>query len=131
MQKLHGFIMLHRSILDWEWYEDTNVRSVFIHLLLTASFKDTKWKGEEVKAGQTICGRRELAQVLGLTERQVRTALDKLQQTGEIKVQATNKYSLVTIVKWALYQAHEPDDCPPGDRLATGWRPATDHIVIM
>ena len=39
----------------------------------------------------------------------VRTALGKLVSTGEIVIKATNRYSLVTIVKWAIYQ-HDADD---------------------
>ncbi len=105
MKNLHGFIMLHRKILDWRWYGDLPVRNVFIHLLLTASFKDTQWEERTLKAGQVICGRKELAAQLGLSEQQVRTALAKLQKTGEITIEATNRYSVVTLVNWALYQA--------------------------
>ena len=33
-----GFILLHRSILRWEWYGDLNTARLFIHLLLTVNY---------------------------------------------------------------------------------------------
>lgn len=40
-----GWICLHRKILKWEWYQDTNTFRVFIHLLLNANWEDTKYMG--------------------------------------------------------------------------------------
>ncbi len=105
MYALQGFIMLHRKILDWEWYADANVRSVFIHLLLLASFKQSKWQGQDIAPGQVITSYARIAEKLGLGVWQVRVALRKLQTTGEISVKATNRNTVVTIENWALYQA--------------------------
>ena len=44
-----GFIKLHRKIIDWEWYDDINTKTLFIHILLMANFEDKKWHGETVK----------------------------------------------------------------------------------
>ena len=123
MTNLHGFIMLHRKILDWEWYSDTSVRSVFIHLLLTASFKNKNWHGQEIMPGQVITSYAHLADALSLGVRQIRTALDKLKKTGEICVKTTSQYSVITLVNWALYQT--------GEEKATSDRQAIDNIVIM
>lgn len=105
MQRLQGFIMLHRRFLEWEWYTDPVMARVFIHLLLNASFKPARWQGLSLKPGQVITGRKALAEALKLSERQVRTALSKLMRTGEITVMTTNRFSVVTIVNWAAYQA--------------------------
>ncbi len=107
MTSLHGFIMLHRKILDWEWFSDRNVRDVFIVLLLLASFKPTRWQGVEIAPGQAVISYEKLAARVGISVMQVRTALKKLEQTGEITVKTTNKFSLVTIEKWAFYQSGE------------------------
>ena len=40
-----GYIKLHRKLLEWEWYSDTNVKIVFLHCLLMANHDDTKWRG--------------------------------------------------------------------------------------
>lgn len=46
---MSGWIKLHRKLLDWEWYSDTNCRLLFIHCLLKANFEDTKWRGVDIK----------------------------------------------------------------------------------
>ena len=40
-----GYIYLHRSLLDWEWYQDINTKTVFLHLLLTVNYQPKKWQG--------------------------------------------------------------------------------------
>jgi hypothetical protein len=39
---MSGWIKIHRSILEWEWYEDTNTFRLFMHLILKANHKDRK-----------------------------------------------------------------------------------------
>ena len=40
-----GYIKLYRSLLSWEWYDDINTKTVFLHLLLTVSIEESKWHG--------------------------------------------------------------------------------------
>jgi len=100
----NGFIKLHRTLLDWEWYQDTNVKTVFLHLLLRANHKAQKWQGIVVGKGQLIAGRITLAEELGISEQNIRTALSKLKSTNELTIKSTNRFSLITIVNWDVYQ---------------------------
>ena len=49
-----GFILLHRSILRWEWYGDLNTARLFIHLLLTVNYEPQRWQGIAVERGQRV-----------------------------------------------------------------------------
>ena len=91
----------------WGWYQDSVVKDLFLHFLLTASFKDFVWMGQKMKAGQLITGRKKLAEDLGFTEQQIRTAIEKLKSTGEITTKTTNKYTVITVVNWANFQSDE------------------------
>ena len=102
---MEGWISLYKKFVNWEWYQDSNVKSVFIHLLLLASYEDKKWQGRVVKRGQVIISSGNLASDLKLTRQQVRTALKKLQSTDEISVESTNKYLVITIEKYSDYQS--------------------------
>ena len=104
MKSLSGFICLHRKMLDWEWHSDPKTLTVFIHLLLLANWTDTQWRGKPLKRGQLITSRNSLAEMTGLSERQVRTALRHLNETGEVTINATNSYTLVTIENYSVYQ---------------------------
>ena len=105
MNSLSGFIKLHRKLVAWGWYQDYVVKGVFLHLLLTANFKPTPWKGRVLEEGQVVVGAQKLADELGFSRQQVRTALDKLKSTNEITIEATNRYSVITIVNWREYQS--------------------------
>ncbi len=100
-----GFVKLHRKLLSWEWYTDINVKTLFIHLLLTVNFEDARWRGIEVKRGSRIASTPKLAEETGLTEKQVRTALDKLIRTGEVARSTTSKYSLISVKRYDEYQS--------------------------
>lgn len=101
---MEGFIVLHRKILAWEWFNDSNMVHIFLFLLLSANHKDNKWRGINVKRGQLITGRLKIKAKTGISEQSIRTALTNLQNTGEITIKVTNKFSLITIVKYDDYQ---------------------------
>ena len=109
---MKGFIKLHRRIIDWWWYKDNNVKCVFLHLLLNASFKDFEWQGEKFSAGQLITTRKKLADELGLSENIIRSSLERLLKTGEIHLKTTRKFTVINIVKWRVYQGLEQDGSP-------------------
>ena len=104
MQKLNGFIKVHRQMVQWGWYKDSVVKDLFLHLLLTASFRETEWMGRTIKAGQVVTSYASLADELGFSVKQIRTALKKLKKTGEVASEGTNKYTVITIVNWGKYQ---------------------------
>lgn len=103
---MEGWIKLHRKILDWEWYNDINVKVLFLHLLLTANYEDKKWQGITIKRGQKVTSIGHLAEETGLTIRQVRTALQKLEKTKNLTSKTTNKFTLVTIENYGFYQSY-------------------------
>jgi CRP-like cAMP-binding protein len=102
-----GWVKSHRQMLAWEWYTDVPVKVLFLHLLLTANYEPKRWKGVDIGRGQLITGRKELASGSGLTEQQVRTALGKLEKTGEITIKSTSKFSIITVCNYCKYQEQE------------------------
>lgn len=129
METMSGFIKLHRKILDWEWYGDPYTKLVFLHLLLTANYKETKYRGVTIEPGQTVIGRKALADTLGISERNVRTALNHLKSTNEIAIRTTNKFSVVTVVNWELYQCQLGEVTNKVTNKLTSDRPTSDQQV--
>jgi hypothetical protein len=100
----NGHIRLHRKFRNWEWYTDINVKTLFIELLFQANWKDDNYKGVVIKRGSLTTGRKKLADATGLSQQEIRTALDKLKSTNEITSQATNRYTVITVVNYNKYQ---------------------------
>lgn len=107
--KEKGFISLFRSIKNWEWYDDVKVKVLFIDLLLTCNWKQKNWKGKVVNRGETITSINNLALSSGLTVKEVRTALKKLEITNEITTERANGFTKITINNFNTYQNTEED----------------------
>jgi hypothetical protein len=119
---MDSWIKLHRSLLDWEWYDDTNTFRVFVHLLLKANYKDRTYRGESLKPGTVLTGRELLANELGLSVRQIRTALNKLKSTNEVTIKSSTKGSKIQIVNYERYQvttSKSTNERPTNDQQAT------------
>ena len=104
-----SWIKIYRRFLDWEWYSKSEMVHLFLHLLLKANVEDRRWCGIVIKRGQLITGRGKLIEETGISERTIRTCLQKLQETGEITVEASNRFSLITICNYDSYQERETE----------------------
>lgn len=126
---MEGYIKLHRKIADWEWYNDPNTFRLFMHLLLNANYEAKKWQGLDIQPGQLLTGRIKLAHELKLSEQEIRTSISKLKSTNEITTSSTNKFSIVTLNRWADYQDRNPPKQPtkqPGTHQTSNQQSTTD-----
>lgn len=99
-----NYIKVNRSILDWEWYRNTNTKVLFIHMLLKANWKEGKFEGTTVPRGSFVSSYPRLCEECSLTINELRTALKHLVKTGEITVSSQSKYSVFTVNNYNLYQ---------------------------
>lgn len=106
----NGYIKLHRSITGWEWYDDTNAKVVFLHLLLTVNPFDQNWHGKQIRRGQRAITLTDLAEELHISIDQLRTALNKLERTTEITRSKIGKIGLITVVNYDKYQSEAHDN---------------------
>lgn len=105
MEDNKGFVKLYRSMLTWEWYDDINVKILFLHLILTANYEDKKWRGKVIKRGQRVVSVKKLSEELGITVRQVRTAIDKLVMTNDLTNSKFAECNVLTLVNYDKYQS--------------------------
>jgi len=124
---MEPWIKLYRKFREWEWYNDPVVKAVFIELLLTANWKPTKWKGIDLDVGETIIGRKELAEAVGVSEQNVRTALKKLEKANTIVKKSTNKYTVVKVLNYCNYQGFDNESQPTTNQQLTNNQPTTNQ----
>lgn len=101
----NGFIKLYRQIQDWEWYTDSATVHFFIHCLFCANWKPKNWQGQEIKRGQFVSSYANLSAQTGLSVKQIRTRIDRLVNTGELEVETTNRFTIITVCKYNTYQS--------------------------
>lgn len=100
-----GYIKLHRSFLDWEWYSDNNTKALFLHLLLNAAYSVIMWRGIELQPGQYAASVREVAWDLNLTEKEVRVAISHLLKSNNVAIEGRAKYTLFSVQNWEKWQS--------------------------
>lgn len=127
----NGWLKLFYRFKEWEWYSDTNMVRLFIHLLLSANYRPLKWRGIEIPRGSLVTSRAALASETTLSEQEVRTCLKRLISTNEITSKATNKYTIITICKFDIYQAEQIEQSEAinqqDNQQATSTQPTNNH----
>ena len=123
------YIKLFRKILKWGWYGDTNTFRVFMHILLNAQYRPSEYHGVTIGAGECVFGRKKWAEVLGLSEQQVRTAISHLQSTNEITIKSTNKFSVIHVEKWEFWQMEEGKSTNESTNNSTRNQPTSNQQV--
>ena len=99
-----GWLKLFRCFTEWEWYSDTNTVRLFLHLLLRVNYRERRWKGIIIPRGSMVTSLAALAAETTLSVQNVRTCLAHLKSTGEIRVETTPCYTLITVNNYARYQ---------------------------
>ena len=115
---MNGFIKIHRSLLEWEWWDDKNTFRLFMTILLLANWKDKRWHGKVIPRGSFWTSLESLSKKSGLTLKQTRTSLNKLIATGEVASKGANDGRLITVVKYDFYQS---DDGKRASEWANEW----------
>lgn len=91
---MNGWIKIHRTMLQWEHFNEPSVVTVFLALLLNAD-----------KDGKTDISLGGLSSATGLTKNTIRCALTKLVESGEItRSFIKGQMTTTTITNWKEYQ---------------------------
>jgi len=137
---MKGYIKLHRKLLENEWHDDPITMAVWVYCLLRANYETSRWHGEIIQPGQFITSYAQMAKDVGVSVRQLRTALDHLKATRQVTRSATKtatrSATLITIENWAEYQSageratrsatRSATSEATSDRQATDKQPTTD-----
>ena len=111
---MNGWIKIHRTMLQWEHFNEPSVVTVFLALLLNAD-----------KDGQTEISLGGLSSATGLTKNTIRGALTKLVESGEIMRHfIQGQRTITTITNWKEYQGGQKmihtvskNDTPVGQKM--------------
>jgi hypothetical protein len=77
--------------------------------------------------GQFVFGRKKASEDTGLTEQQIRTALDSLRKKQNLTIKTTNKFSVISIVNWETYQGNDLENNQQINQPVTSKQPASNH----
>ena len=124
-----GFIKLYRKSLDAGWIRNHKLWALWTWCLLKASHKDhdvvVGLQTVHLTPGQFIFGLKKASQETGLTLRETRTRIESLIKAGNLTIKTTNKFSVVSIVNWNLYQSADSENDTQADKQGASKRQHT------
>jgi len=78
--------------------------------LISVNYEEKKWKGITIPPGSMITSFDKLANDLGLTPKQIRGAMQKLENSGETARERARGGQLVSLVKWDKLQGGDDEE---------------------
>lgn len=111
-----GYIKLWRRALDNGWLANHELWSFWCYCLLKASHKKIiikiGFQDIPLNPGQFIFGRNAAMRDLKMSEWKVRACLRYLRVCGNLTIKTTNKFSIITVLNWPIYQGDDSDEPP-------------------
>lgn len=105
---MDGFIMFPRRIAGSPIMQKPILLQCFIMILFRTRFKEGTifFNGHSVdlKIGQCVFSRNEFADALHLSPSRTYRAVKKLEELGEIELQSSSQYSIITVRNFGEYQ---------------------------
>ncbi|MBR6656561.1 MAG: hypothetical protein IKL18_00090 [Oscillospiraceae bacterium] len=114
------FVKISRSLPNWEWYKDANTMRVFIHLLIKANYNEGNFKGVLIKRGEVVTSYKSIADELGITEKNARTAINHLKQTGSVASTKYSKFQVIKLNNYDKFQSSRQADWQASGRQTAG-----------
>ena len=112
-----GWIKLHRKILDNPIFLKPDLYQLFSYCLLRANHSEKKiiWNSKEeiLEKGCFITGRKVIAGATGQSESAVYRKLKVLEKLNMITLKSNNKYSVVKVLNYSVYQGEENESEQP------------------
>ena len=99
-------------------FKDAHLWHLWSWCLLEANHKESVWEPAQCGRGNTIVhlnpgqfvfGRKRAARELGMAESSVGRRMNALKAAGQVDIQVSSHFSIVTICNWELYQPYPCD----------------------
>ena len=99
-----GYIKTFRQLKQWQHYQEPTVVLVWIDILLSVNTKDAWWHGRKIRRGELFTSIETIHQSTGLDPKTIRKALETLEESGEIKREATNAGTKIVVNHFNKFQ---------------------------
>ena len=123
---MQGWVTLHRKLIKWEWYQDSKMVHLFIHLLLIANHEPKNWRGVNINRGQVVTGLKSLNADTGISTQTLRTCLSRLEKAGNLTSKSTNRFRIITLCNYDTYQTKKETTNKPTNKQLTNNQQATN-----
>ena len=108
-----GYIRTWRKVLDSGWLKNHKLWAFWSYCLLKASYREydaiVGLQVVHLLPGQFVFGLKKATLETGLSIQEIRTIIAFLIKAGNLTIKSTNKFSIITIMNWGMYQSDDSD----------------------
>ena len=131
-----GWFPVFRKIFESDVWDNEAAFRLWVFILGNVAHNESKvgaaYQCVTLQPGQMLTGRKKLAEKCGLTEMKVRSALKYLKITNRIRIETTNRFSVITVINWRTYRdvqlQNNQRNIPDDNQQITNKQPADNHI---
>ena len=103
-----GYVKLWRKSIENGWLQNSKLWAFWCYCLIKASHKEITMtvglQRIQLKPGQFVFGRTKASKDLKINESSIYRLVKFLENSGNIEVKSNNKFSIITIINWGIYQ---------------------------
>ncbi|MBU5312313.1 hypothetical protein KQI38_09755 [Tissierella carlieri] len=130
---MSGWIKLHREIKDKAIFDNEKLLKTFIWCLLKATHTEHEQligrQKVPLKSGQFVTGRNKASTELNMSPSTTWEYLKILESNKSINIKSNNKFSIISIENWGLYQSEdEKTDSKPNGKSDIKSTPSQQQI---
>ena len=129
------FVSVYVDMMREAIFDDSEMFKTYVWILSQMRYKDGyiilhKVKVDLKRGEALIESRKWAAEVLNLSENRYRKILKDLEELGYVKIESTNRYTIIKPLKWALFeQLDDNNNQPTTNRAPTGHQPTTNSYI--
>lgn len=94
----NSWIKLQRDFVKWKWYHSSETVHLYLFLVMCANMEPSEYNNITIGRGELITSIRQLSMSTGISVRTIRTCLNRLKMSKEIRYKKLNKHGTIIIV---------------------------------
>lgn len=126
-----GYVKIWRKAIDNGWLQNHKLWAFWCWCLMKATHKEydqiVGCQQVHLMPGSFVFGRKAAAKETNISEQSIRTLLDFLKTSGNLTINPTNKYSIISITNWDTYQNEDIKINQQINQQLTNNQPTTNH----
>ena len=126
-----GYVKLWRKSLDTAIFKNPSLWMFWCWCLMKATHKPREqiigYQAVDLQQGQFVFGRDKASKETGLSVQTIRTCIETLKKLENLTIKSTNKFSVITIINWDIYQPEQSQSNQQTNQQVTNKQPASNH----
>lgn len=103
MAEQSTYVIFPRDFYKWRWYKEPRTVHLYVYLIMSARTERGGYRTVTIERGQLFTTLERISEETGLSVAEVRTGINRLTRTGEIKCETYPFGRLITVTDFEQF----------------------------